>query len=165
MMVGRKLRRSVAEGEFITADAVEPPANSSLWRCGPNRTRCSGPRNLLSGAVTTPSTEVASMSTCASPFRPRILYGPDKRSTRPAPTPERVFQRSCRADQGAESPRRSPGASACLTRRASRPSTGLLWPNGRRSAQRRHPDNHATSFPATALSFAAVPSASMSSKV
>jgi predicted homoserine dehydrogenase-like protein len=30
--VGRKLRRSVAKGEFITADAVGPPADSSLCR-------------------------------------------------------------------------------------------------------------------------------------
>ena len=54
------------------------------------------------------------MSTCASPFRSRILYGPDKRSTRPAPTPERVFQRSCRADQGAESPGGLPGLRLAL---------------------------------------------------
>ena len=32
MAVGRKLRRAVARGEFITADAVEPPAESVLWR-------------------------------------------------------------------------------------------------------------------------------------
>jgi predicted homoserine dehydrogenase-like protein len=31
MMVGRKLRRYVARGEFITADTVDPPADSSLW--------------------------------------------------------------------------------------------------------------------------------------
>src|SRR5215208_450036 len=46
-----------------------------------------------------------------------------------------------------------------------RPSTGLLWLNGGRSARRSHPDDHATSSPATALSFAAMRAASTSSKV
>ncbi len=32
MAVGRKLRRPIAKGEFITVDAVEPPENSILWR-------------------------------------------------------------------------------------------------------------------------------------
>jgi len=32
MAVGRTLKRAVAKGEFITADAVEPAPNSTLWR-------------------------------------------------------------------------------------------------------------------------------------
>ena len=32
MAVGRRLARDVKAGEYITADAVEAPANSVLWR-------------------------------------------------------------------------------------------------------------------------------------
>jgi predicted homoserine dehydrogenase-like protein len=32
MAVGRRLARPVKAGEFITADAVEPPGQSVLWR-------------------------------------------------------------------------------------------------------------------------------------
>jgi predicted homoserine dehydrogenase-like protein len=32
MAVGRRLKRPVKAGEFITADAVEAPASSVLWR-------------------------------------------------------------------------------------------------------------------------------------
>jgi predicted homoserine dehydrogenase-like protein len=32
MAVGRRLRRPVSRGAFITADSVEPPSNSVLWR-------------------------------------------------------------------------------------------------------------------------------------
>jgi predicted homoserine dehydrogenase-like protein len=32
MAVGRKLRRPVSKGAFITAEAVEPASDSVLWR-------------------------------------------------------------------------------------------------------------------------------------
>jgi hypothetical protein len=54
---------------------------------------------------------------------------------RVADTRTRVPERSARAGQGAASPRRPPGPWGWgLGVGASRPSTGLLWPNGGRSA-------------------------------